>query len=278
VQLREDQYDKLKRWNCLCDIYVNHLGDVCIRKFERVPPHGGTVFAQTSWSPVQPLDKVGYPIFQNTRGVCAKILGAPPPVTANSPISKLYHQTSLAVRSLFLKKRSSSSGGGSEDADVVLTDLMAKRHDLYGDLTRIERKYNTGQELQQQLERNQKAIEQNLQLIELYSAQCETPNGNAEVNETAGTAVGAAGPGSEDKNFQTTYAYYRKSIDDLKKANEQMRLLDQSLREKLASPDVSMDPETFLVEKEKVKKELDTMKVLIKDHVRKNTTTPEKKK
>jgi hypothetical protein len=299
VQLREDQYDKLRRWNCLCDIYVNHLGDVCIRKFERDPPHGGTVFAQTSWSRVQPQDKQGYPIFQNTRGVCAKIVAPPLPVTPNSTISKFYHQTSQTLRSLFLKRRSSSEGGGEAaaagtktgvetggapaaatgggatgGATEELTELMGKRQELYGDLTKIERKYKMFQELRQQAEKNQLAIQQNLQLIELYSSHCqpsapETAPGTEATTVISGPASSSPSP-PQDETFHVTYDHYRQSIEDLKKANAEMRELEQSLQEKLRCSEVVLDEETYLVEKERIKKELEVMKIWIKDYVKKN--------
>ena len=53
VRLRPDQYEKLMRWKCLCDVYVNSLGDICIRQFGRAPlPPGETVFGTTDcWIP-----------------------------------------------------------------------------------------------------------------------------------------------------------------------------------------------------------------------------------
>lgn len=257
--MRPDQYDKLKGWNCLCDIYVNHLGEVCLRKFERDPPHGGTVFAQTFWSDAQPLDKEGFPIFQNTRGICAKIFTPSHPANPNSKISNLYHQTTHKFRLLIHGK----SSEGEE-----LTNMMAKRNELYGDLAKIKRKYKLFTELKQQSENNQIAMKQNLQLIELYSSHCE-PNATSESVSLEKKSLLPSLP-AVDENLQVTFDHYRQSIENLKVANEEMRQLEFTLQSQLTCPDTILNYEMYIVERDKVKNELDHMKDLIKDFVNKN--------
>jgi hypothetical protein len=130
VILRDDQYDKLKRWkDCVCDIYVNLYGDVCLRKFERDPPHGGAVFAQTSWLKGYAEDAQGYPVFQGVRGVCAKINGTCP-LVVRSPILKL-NKAIRAIKTMFIR----------EGRELTLDELQSKRQGLYQELAAMKRQH-----------------------------------------------------------------------------------------------------------------------------------------
>jgi hypothetical protein len=84
VRLRDDHYRKLKRMNCICFVYVNHLAEVCIRKMDQEPPTGGVIFATTQWNDNSPLDEQGFPLFQGVRGVCAKLVMNPTPSSPSS--------------------------------------------------------------------------------------------------------------------------------------------------------------------------------------------------
>lgn len=231
MRLREDQFEKLVRWNCNCDVFVNHFGDVCVRKFERDPPHGGTVFATTSCINLK-LDKEGYPVFQGTRGVCAKIFSPPPPPNPNTQVGKLFHRTKQAIKSIFVKSKS----------DMSLLDLMQRRQTLFGELAKIKRQYNIYQDCLVERNNIESAIQRNEDQIALFKSNCHDENVD---------------------NFQSECEHYRKSIADLTKANEE---LVQVLR-KLESKSL-MDPKTFEAEKARIKGELDRMNVLIKDYVK----------
>jgi hypothetical protein len=127
VKLRGDQYDKLKRWkDSVCDIYVNHLGDVCLRKFERDPPNGGAVFAQTSWLDGYDEDDEGFPVFQGVRGVCAKINGSCSPVT--SPVLTL--TKALQTFKFFFVR---------EGRDLSMAELRSKREALHQELSAMKK-------------------------------------------------------------------------------------------------------------------------------------------
>jgi hypothetical protein len=128
VILRDDQYDKLKRWkDCVVDIYVNLHGDVCLRKVDRDPPYGGVVFAQTSWLKGYGEDPQGYPVFQGVRGVCAKINGSSPPVV-RSPILKL-NKAIRAIKTIFVR----------EGRQLSVDELRSKRQRLYQELAAMKR-------------------------------------------------------------------------------------------------------------------------------------------
>ena len=88
MRLRPDQYEKLMRWKCLCDVYVNSLGDICIRQFGRAPlPPGETVFGTTDWLDSYDRDQDGYPVFQGVRGARVKITSSFPPAEMSSSSS-----------------------------------------------------------------------------------------------------------------------------------------------------------------------------------------------
>jgi hypothetical protein len=144
VKLRGDQYDKLKRWkDSVCDIYVNHLGEVCLNRFSKSPPHGGEVFAQMSWLPSYQTDSEGYPVFQGVRGVCAKINCSSSGVIHISRLGKLFHGASRSFRTLFVSPPTLPS-------EATLLGLMSERQALYGELAQILRQKASLKERHQQ--------------------------------------------------------------------------------------------------------------------------------
>jgi hypothetical protein len=125
------------------------MGDVCIRKFERSPPSGGTVIAITSWENGYPTDPEGYPIFQNTRGVCAKIYGP-----SKEPIPSAFASAKALAREAAWKVT------GSLKDDRTVDELMVERQNLFKSLAELKmRQYGShpeGQERQQQGKRKEK--------------------------------------------------------------------------------------------------------------------------
>jgi hypothetical protein len=114
----------MKRWkgHVIFNIYVNHLGDICLRKKTKSCPPGGVIFATTqrpsSW------DEEGYPVFQGVRGVCAKI-------TFQTEISfedpSLWSHVSCAFHARV---------GASQTS---LKDLLSRRQQLLTDLSNLKR-------------------------------------------------------------------------------------------------------------------------------------------
>jgi hypothetical protein len=129
VRLRPDQYENLKKWKCSCDVFVNYLGDICIRQFERDPPdHGrGVIIGTTDWFESYDRDKEGYPVFQGTRGVCVKINSSPPPITSPSLLSDMLGKTTRSLKKLFI-----------DGTDQPLLKVMSRRLELFDQIARID--------------------------------------------------------------------------------------------------------------------------------------------
>jgi hypothetical protein len=120
------------------------MGDVCIRKFERSPPSGGTVIAITSWYEGYPTDPQGYPIFQETRGVCAKIYG--PPLEPNIPtIASVKALAREAARKVTrsLKNDALLPAAGTAEATATAEKLMEERLAMFGELAELKKRQSS---------------------------------------------------------------------------------------------------------------------------------------
>jgi hypothetical protein len=154
VTLRADQYSQMRAaGNCLFDLYVTHLGDVCAQSAQKAPPKDGTIFARASWLSTYGLDEQGYPVFQGVRGVCARILN-PAPLVSYSTFEKLRHSTS-AIRSFFV----------NDDSRLSLAELMAKRLQLFEQLVALQNNIASERILT-------RALEATARMSELYSTSC----------------------------------------------------------------------------------------------------------
>lgn len=109
---------------CVCNIYVNKHGDVCLRQFKRGSPPGGTIFALAEWSNVK--FENGHPYFQGVRGICAKIFSS----QITTPQKNLSVITSFFKRYAFLTYR---------DRNLSIHELFLKRNQLYASLATLRR-------------------------------------------------------------------------------------------------------------------------------------------
>jgi hypothetical protein len=131
VKLRADQYDKLKRWkdHYVFNIYVNHLGDICLRKRNKPPPRGGFIFAVTQWSTCQE-DEEGYPVFQGVRGVCAKI---------SSPVELSFEESLWSQVKCGLVARLDLLARFDRAGHASLEVLLLRRQQLLNELAKMKR-------------------------------------------------------------------------------------------------------------------------------------------
>lgn len=98
--MRLNEYIKLKRLKCHVDIYVNHMGEVCVRDVNKDRANEGMVFATTDWSDNYATDNEGYPVFQGVRGVCAKITDMHQYVHQSTGLFRFVHDISSSLPSL----------------------------------------------------------------------------------------------------------------------------------------------------------------------------------
>lgn len=178
------------------------------------------------------MDKEGYPYFQGTRGVCAKIFSPPPPPNPNTQVGRMFHRTKQAIKSIFVKSKQ----------EMSLLELMQKRQDLFSELAKLKRQYTICQDSLLEKTNIQSAIQRNEDQIALFKSNCQDPN---------------------QENFDSEGDHYRKSIADLTKANEVLSQSLISLELKL-----SMDPKPIESEKARIRGEIDRMNVLLKDSVK----------
>jgi hypothetical protein len=114
----------MKRWkgHVIFNIYVNHLGDICLRKRNKSNPDGGVIFATTQCPSC--LDEEGYPVFQGVRGVCAKI-------TFQAEISFEESSLSHVKRAIFARL--------DRAGQAPLEVLLLRRQQLLEQLSEIKR-------------------------------------------------------------------------------------------------------------------------------------------
>jgi hypothetical protein len=231
VRLRPDQYENLKKWKCSCDVFVNYLGDICIRQFERDPPdHGrGVIIGTTDWFESYDRDKEGYPVFQGTRGVCVKINSSPPPITSPSLLSDMLGKTTRSLKKLFI-----------DGTDQPLLKVMSRRLELYARGAELDRKHEVFQLRSRQLLILGTALKENLELIESHSARL------GESESISGSSS------AEVKVFQ-------KLIHDLTEANTNLKRLQESIE----IP--SFDPETYRSERAHVERETGKLSRLLEN-------------
>lgn len=191
MNLRPDQYDKLRKGNCECDLYVTHLGDVCVH-FENDPPMKGMKFATTNWLNSCPQDEEGYPIFQGVRGVCAKIGGLSESAASSFKTeNSLWKQTSRAIQTLILG-----------ELELPVRQVMAKRQEIFRSIAAIDREFDNRDLLAADIQRNSESIE-------LRTCACQQLDRNEET--------------------QSTYELYQKMIEGLTKANADIQALQSEL-------------------------------------------------
>lgn len=240
VQLRDDQYLKLKELGCCCDIYVNHMGEVCVRSIDKDPPRGGMIFAATDWHANAPRLVNDYPQFQGVRGVCAKIFFDPSlPHQVNNPtgIERTLLDVTQSLKSVFSDTSDPDCEGS---AGSPLDRLLEKRNRLNDELGVIERKHLLFKTCKPHRATYETAIAKNLELIALYSSGIDIIPRSEEV-------------------LQTTQLLNQEMIIQLvemnRKLNEQLSwLTNQS----------SMNSKLYKVEKERVETELDKVKQKLK--------------
>jgi hypothetical protein len=137
----------------LCDVYANHLGDVCLRSYQdkqnapKGPPHSGVIFAELQWTLQCPRDEEDYPTYEGFRGVCAVINDPNPPVEACSPV-KAAHSLQRSMKSLISKSLSTlASVSVSVSAlQLSLDDLLSQKAALYHDLALMKLRHFTCRE------------------------------------------------------------------------------------------------------------------------------------
>jgi hypothetical protein len=174
IKLRENEYQKLKRLRCMVDVYVNHMGEVCIRSFDQDPAPGGMVFATTDWSQNYEQDEEGYPIFQGVRGVCGKI--------QNFQTHKIYNPTGMlklardlsgTVRDSFRYFERDDDISISPEKDT-LDFLLKKRDELNRRLGDVERERSIFKACKQHREALEIVRQQNLQQMENLQRQWQS--------------------------------------------------------------------------------------------------------
>jgi hypothetical protein len=220
------------RWKCLCDVYVNSLGDICIRQFGRAPlPPGETVFGTTDWLDSYDRDRDGYPVFQGVRGARVKIPSSSPPaeMSSSSVMRDAFRNTTRSLQRLFI------SG-----TDQPLSTVMSRRQELYAIGVQLDREYEIFTLRMRQLEILEIAFKKNLELINTHTAHL------MESENISGS------PSDVVQIFQ-------KLIADLMEANAKIRMLQEAIEVP------SFDLENYRSEKARVQKETKKLSLLLEN-------------
>jgi hypothetical protein len=121
----------------MCNLYVNNLGDVCLRSFmekkdenkRRDAPQGGVVFAKVQWTSDFSPKEDARPAFQDVRGGVCAMIHDPDHIVVEprSPLS-FYHQSTTSFRIPSERKH---------ELQLPLDDLIRQKNDLYDQLARL---------------------------------------------------------------------------------------------------------------------------------------------
>jgi hypothetical protein len=245
VHLRDDQYLKLKELGCCCDIYVNHMGEVCVRSIDKDPPRGGMVFASTDWHDNATRLVNDYPEFQGVRGVCAKIFFDPSvPHQVNNPtgIERTIIDVTQSLKSALFDTNSSPLCAGATDADATapLDRLLQKRNHLNDELGSIERQHLLFKTCKPHRITYETAIAKNLELITLYSSSIDAIPRSEQILQTT---------------QQLNQEMILQLVDMNQKLNQQLVWLTEQS---------TMSAKLYKVEKERVEGELEKVKQKLK--------------
>jgi hypothetical protein len=249
VHLRDDQYLKLRELACCCDIYVNHMGEVCVRSIDKDPPRGGMVFAATDWHDNATRIVDDYPVFQRVRGVCAKIFFDPSvPHHVNNPtgIERAVLDVTQSLKSTFFDSCSSPSSsascshGATSETGSPLDRLLEKRRRLNDELGSIERQHLLFKTCKPHRQTYETVIAKNLELISFYSSSID------------------AIPRSEEV-LQTTQQLNQEMILQLVEMNKKLQTQLDWL-----TAQSSMSAKLYKEEKERVENELEKVKQKLK--------------
>lgn len=137
MSLRPDQMRKLLKWNCRCQLFVSHHGEVKVRRYvtrhgvEKRPPSGGTVFATVDLADTLKLNEHGQPTFQGVpESVCATFQLRSSRIVYPNRVSGVFHKASRGVRRVYYN--------AWDTADLNVLDLMKYRDRLYRELASLE--------------------------------------------------------------------------------------------------------------------------------------------